>query len=239
MSYESVLAAESSLIYWWPLSDTTSTATDHKGTDNGNYSGTYTQGVPGLPGSGLLATSFNSGSVYTNSALADSLPLTIEVWFTTTATDGALLWFQNGRIGFTGQFNPGLGVGGGYRGTSGTGKVGFYDFNTTPSSIDGPVVDDGHWHHAVGSITPSSYAFYVDNALIGSGSGSSQVLTGAYWRMGDQGGSWPWNGKMAHVAVYNSALTALQVTTHYYAGLAPGTTFSVRDPLATRIPGIN
>ena len=101
--------------------------------------------------------------------------------------------------------------------------------------------NDGQWHYFVATYDGTNMAFYVDGQLIGTTTSSSAQSYTGYWRVGgDNLNGWnldPWgsnsqgttepnsyyfNGTVADVAGYPTALTAAQVQTHFAAALVQG-----------------
>lgn len=241
--YDSVIYNETGLQHWWPFGDTSgSTALDNAGAgggDNGVYQATYTLGQAGLPGSAYSSTLFTSGWVLTTSSFTLSWPTSMEIWFKTTATNGALMEAGNAQSGSPGNWNPLMGLGSGVSGgVGGSGRPGLYNFPNGTLNAPG-AYNDNNWHHAVATITSSTWALYLDAVLIGSSGGTGQTFGGAYWRFGDFNGGSRWVGYLAHAAVYGAALSQAQITNHYKYGVGLLDVFSVSDPQAFRTPGIH
>ena len=113
-------------------------------------------------------------------------------------------------------------------------------YNSGTDTIETPgVYNDGQWHYAVATLGPSGMALYVDGQLVGTNSTTSAQAFSGYWRVGgDNLNGWnldPWGassqgmtepasyyfqGDIADVAVYPTALTAAQVAAHYAAANA-------------------
>ena len=122
------------------------------------------------------------------------------------------------------------------------GQLVFGVYNNQTVTIETPnLYNDGQWHYVVATYNASTgaVALYVDGQLIGTNSTSSAQTYTGYWRVGgDNLNAWnldPWgsnsqgttqphsyyfNGTIADVAVYPTALSAAQVAAHYAAGLS-------------------
>ena len=225
--------------FLWSLNDTGTTAADASPHGfNGTYESGTTQGVPG-PFPGTTATSFNgqSGLVSSNSAVPGPTAFTIEGWFkTTTNTGGKLIGFGNSQTGASGNYDRHLYM-------MNDGQLVFGVYNSGTETIETPdVYNDGQWHYVVATLDPTAgMTLYVDGQLIGTNSNTTPQSYTGYWRVGgDNLNGWsldPWgsnsqgttepnsyyfNGTIADVAVYPTALSAAQVATHYAAAINQG-----------------
>ena len=122
------------------------------------------------------------------------------------------------------------------------GQLVFGVWNNATETIETPnTYNDGQWHYVVATYDGTNMALYVDGELTGTATSSSAQPYTGYWRIGgDNLNGWnldPWgsnsqgttqpagyyfNGTIADVAVYPTALTAAQVQTHFAAALAQG-----------------
>jgi hypothetical protein len=224
--------------FFWPLNDTGSTAADASPNGaNGTYSGGTTQGAPG-PLTGSTGTSFDgsSGNVASQNAVTGPQTFTVEGWFKTSAnTGGKLIGFGGSQSGLSGNYDRHIYM-------MNDGQLVFGVYNSGTQTIETPhVYNDGQWHYVVATYDGSNLALYVDGHLTGTGTSSSAQAYTGYWRVGgDNLNGWnldPWgsnsqgttqpasyyfNGTIADVAVYPTALTASQVTAHYAAALVQG-----------------
>ena len=224
--------------FFWPLNDTGSTASDASPNGfNGTYTGGTTQGVAG-PLTGSTATSFDgqSGNVYSQTAVNGPQTFSVEGWFKTTAnTGGKLIGFGNNQTGMSGNYDRHIYM-------MNDGQLVFGIWNNATETIETPnTYNDGQWHYVVATYDGTNMAFYVDGHLTGTATSSSAQSYTGYWRIGgdnlngwnldewgsnSQGTTQPYsyyfNGTIASVAVYPTALTAAQVQAHFAAALVQG-----------------
>jgi hypothetical protein len=223
--------------FFWPLNDTSGTTADDLSPNglNGTYESGTTQGAagPSQVSSTQTSTAFNgtSGDVAANTAVAGPTQFSIELWFKTTTVDGGkLVGFGDQQTGMSGSYDRHIYM-------MNDGQLTFGVWTGSTQTIETPgVYNDGQWHHVVATVGSSGMALYVDGHLIGTNSNTSaQAFTG-YWRVGgDNLNGWnldPWGsssqgltepasyyfqGSIADVAVYPTALSAAQVAAHYAA----------------------
>jgi Concanavalin A-like lectin/glucanases superfamily len=228
--------------FFWPLNDSGSTANDATSNNtDGTYTGGVTQGAAG-PLTGSTATSFDgqSGGVFAQSQVSGSQNFSIEGWFKTTAnTGGVIMGFGNSQTGMSSSYDRHL-----YMMNDGQLVFGVWN-NATETVESADTYNDGQWHYFVASYNQSAsnpnMALYVDGQLVGTTSSSAAQVYNGFWRIGgDNLNGWnldPWGsnsegttepisyyfqGTIADVAVYPTALSAAQVQAHFAAGLAQG-----------------
>jgi Concanavalin A-like lectin/glucanases superfamily len=235
---QAVLADNPSFL--WPLNDSGDTAADASGNGfNGTYEPGTTQGTDG-PFSGTNATSFdgNTGLVTSQSQVVGPQVFSVELWFKTTTIDGGkLVGFGNSQTGSSSNYDRHIYM-------MNDGQLVFGVWNNQTVTIETPnAYNDGQWHYVVATYNAVSgqLSFYVDGQLIGTNSTSTAQAYNGYWRVGgDNLNAWnldPWgsnsqgttqpysyyfNGTIADVAVYPTALSASQVGAHYAAALQQG-----------------
>jgi signal peptidase I len=216
--------------FFWRLAETTGTAIDDAG--SGNRDGTllaqtYTQGQTGALVSETRDKSLalSVGVINGNTSAAGPGTFSVEAWFkSTSSTGGPILGFGNG----TGQ-NPSTTVDRLlYLGPNGRVMFGVGATKTTITSTS--AVNNGSWHHVVGTYTSGTNGMklYVDGALQNSNTATPVTLTGI-WRAGaEQLTGWTNNptdsyfeGGLDELAVYTSSLSAARVLAHYTAGITP------------------
>jgi len=97
------------------------------------------------------------------------------------------------------------------------------------AQIQGTIgIDDSAWHHVVVTCDASTMTLYVDNVSDGTDTAVSplpleQVNVGGGWiSVSTLNTDAVWDGKIAHVAVYDSVLSAERIEQHYRAGWSDG-----------------
>ncbi|MCX4697559.1 LamG domain-containing protein [Streptomyces sp. NBC_01373] len=228
-AYAAAVRGDGAGLYWRFNETANAYAADSSGADDsGVHWNAPTQAVAdGAAGSGSSVgyTGSQSEWTYTDKRHATPSAYSLELWFkTTTTTGGKLIGFAN-KVQLTSTSydkhlylnNAGRLYFGVYTGTVRT-------INTTQS------FSDGAWHHVVATQGSGGLRLYVDGTLRASNAlvTTSENRSG-FWRVGgDNLDSWPsrptsryYTGLIDEVAVYGSALTASQVTSHYATGTAP------------------
>jgi hypothetical protein len=98
--------------------------------------------------------------------------------------------------------------------------------------------NDGLWHHAVATWDGTTAKVYVDGSLAGSAAISGTTTTGGGWPIligtganNAPGNYYQYTGYLDEVAVYGTALTSTQVSTHYAAAtpLTPASSAQVES----------
>jgi hypothetical protein len=234
MSYQSVVLADNPT-FLWLLADTSGVvAADATGNGNiGNYTGGYTQGVPGPPGVDANAVLLNgsTGFVYTNSNYYSSA-FSAEIWFNSTSPDGGTIMQGNAWLAILGD----------------DGKITYVVYNGAVliSCESSGSYGDGNWHYVAVTYDGSLNAvLYVDGVEVASAvvtpsmanSPGSPVYSTGY---GSQSVSTSdlLAGTVSAFADYPYALTSGQVTTHYDAAIPPsGSAEGQAQPLTARVWG--
>jgi hypothetical protein len=224
-SYGAAIAASGASPYW-RLNDTTgTTAADATGTKTGKFNAGITLNQPGAPGVspnvGIRTSGTDTGVLSSSTAAAAPTTYSIELWFKTTSTAGGkLIGFGNAATGLSGSFDRHIYI-------NNVGKVVFGVFagSVQPATSAGTYTDGG-WHHVVATQNATGMFLYIDGALAAT---NSAALTAAaingYWRVGgDNLSTWPgkpasnyFQGSIDDVAIYPTALTPVQVASHWSA----------------------
>ena len=168
-----------------------------------------------------------------NNQVAGPQQFSVEGWFKTTTNDGGkLIGFGSNQTGSSSSYDRHIYM-------MNDGQLVFGIWNNQTETIETPnVYNDGAWHYVVATYNGTNMALYVDGQLTGTATSSSAQGYSGYWRVGgDNLNGWnldPWgsnsqgttqphsyyfNGTIADVAVYPTALSAAQVAAHYAAGL--------------------
>ncbi|MFE9252775.1 LamG-like jellyroll fold domain-containing protein [Streptomyces sp. NPDC007088] len=149
----------------------------------------------------------------------------IETWFKTTSTKGGkLVGFgdQTGTRG-SGNYDKHLYL-------TDAGKVIFGAHPGMPKVVASSAgLNDGKWHHAVGTQSANGMALYVDGKLQQTNDVSGNQSYSGYWHVGgDNISGWPeapssqfFDGQIDETAVYKKALTGEQVARHYQIATNP------------------
>ncbi|PZE38037.1 hypothetical protein DEJ21_05720 [Curtobacterium sp. MCSS17_006] len=162
--------------------------------------------------------------IATNAAVPAPQVFSIEAWFRTERAGGRILGFSSSQnaaspnkdrhlyVGASGQLMYGVqGANGGFRFTTGSATR----------------VDDGQWHHAVGTFRAGRAEVWLDGTLVGTRTdvaGANQY--NGYWRVGRESLD-PWGGQPSDytfrgdvdtVRVYDRVLDGASIAAHHQAG---------------------
>jgi PKD repeat protein len=203
---------------YWPLNESGgNTAFDNAGFDDMTEYNAVTHGTPGSNMTDSeTSSSFDGSSAYAADSTATQGPdvFSIEAWFKTTSTSGGkIIGFGNANSGLSTSYDRHMYV-------DSTGHAVFGVYNGASYTVTSPnTVNDGQWHYAVGTLSPSGMTFYLDGKRVGTNGGTTvgQAYQG-YWRIGGDSawsGNAYFNGAIDDVAVYPSALSLTQVRQHY------------------------
>ena len=158
--------------------------------------------------------------------------LTMSVWFNTTSTNGGrLIGFGDNKTGQSGNYDRHI-----YMNNDGQIYFGVYPggvrtLNSTPS------YNDGNWHMATATLsTTAGMSLYIDGILIGTDptTVNGQAYTG-YFKIGyDNMNGWSsqpanffFTGSIDDVLIYNTALSASQISNLYNAPEGAGSNSAV------------
>ena len=228
MPYHSDILAESGLVGYWKMDDASGNAVDSSGGGrNLTYSGSPTYGdTPIVPG--YNSTGF-SGSQY---ATYGGVP--------TTATDNWTMecWCSMAVPGQMGMMYVGLDSNNGYGMSVGS----TYGSSSALVTLFGGVVwGDPAWAfsgspftgHVVVTRRSGSTRCYVNGSHVGTPFSTAPNTPGSTMTIGRVGAAngMNFNGRLAHVAVYNVSLSDAAILAHYNAGIASP---SVPIPVAMR-----
>ncbi|WP_316743236.1 LamG-like jellyroll fold domain-containing protein [Streptomyces sp. MK7] len=235
---------------YWPLSETSGTTAEdadlsNEGTTDATYENvTLGQAAGPLTGSSSKAATFNgtSSDVSLPKNLGnDTDSGAISLWFKTSQGPGVLYSYASQPIGSgqaAGFYTPSI-----YVGTDGKLNAEFWYSGGINPIVSSASVADGRWHHVVLSAAGNSQTLYLDNAKVGSRTGSVSIKSATafgknqsfnYLGTGFLGGSWPdephystsskygyatyFNGSIADAAWYGRPLVAADVSELYTYG---------------------
>lgn len=226
--YRSAVLADSPYLYW-RLDETGGTAVEDESTNNRDATVTgssyvWNQGgaLPAEPSRKSLAV---AGAMITaTTPVAGPNPFSVEAWVRSTSTKGGRVFGFGNGAGSTPSTTVDRQL---YLAPDGKVVFGLGNDKTVSSTA---AINDGAWHHVVGTFKngSSSMRLYVDGVGQGSLTANPSKLTG-YWRAGGESMSgWTGNptssslvGGLDELAVYSTTLTAARVKAHYDAGVAP------------------
>ena len=220
--YAQMVAADGAVSHW-PLGEPAGpTAYDHIGAADSTAGAAVVPGVPGaVTGDGDTAYAFSGTSAGVLSATGAAAPgpqvFSVEAWFRTTSTTGGkIVGFGNARSESSSSYDRHL-----FLDPQGRLTFGVYPGAVKTVATTSPV-NDGLWHHAVGTLGANGLSLYVDGRLVANDPAvvSAEPYSG-YWRVGGDrswsGADW-FAGDLDEVAVYPTALSASIVAEHHLAG---------------------
>mgnify|MGYP000394769130 CR=1 FL=1 len=177
-------------------------------------------GTTGDSASGFDGTT--SGRVSSNVSARVPSTFSTELWFNTTTTQGGkLMGLGSWQTGSSTSYDRHIYMQNNGRLTFGV-RPGVIRTISSPGSYN-----DGRWHHVVATQGADGISLYVDGTRVAQNTAVTTAQTySGYWRIGgDNLSSWPsapssayFRGAIDEVAVYSSALSSSQVSTHYAIG---------------------
>lgn len=212
---------------YWRLGETSGTSfASSVGTYPGTWSGSPTLGATGaLNGDANKAVTLNGSSQYGTVADSNQLDKTsgfsLELWVkrtkdkqtqaivgkpltTTTANENYALWFDK-----TNKLSFEVGAG------AGTNKS---------AKLASAVALDTSWHYVVATFASGALKLYVDGALSASMTATGFTSAGVNTStldLGRAGTASYYGGSLDEFAIYGTALSASQISTHYSKGTIP------------------
>ena len=232
--------------HWWRLGDgasTTSAAEDRVGVQQLTTAAGVTRGVTGAV-TGDADTAFTFSGAADGSAAAGDVSVTctrdtsyekvpvcwppdvfsLETWFkTTTTTGGRLVGWSNRATGNSTKSDRLL-----YMDDAGRIRFGVKPDDRRIAISSQAGLNDGTWHHVVGTLSPEGMRLYVDGSRVAA---RGDVTVGEHlsigtWRLGgDSLQGWPgaptsayFAGSLDEVAVYKKELDSSKIGTHYLEG---------------------
>lgn len=169
------------------------------------------------------ALTLNGSTGYVSASYAQANPAaySMEMWFkTATTTGGKLIGFGNAATGSSGNYDRHV-----YMTNAGKLIFGVYP-NAVVSISSTASYNDNVWHHMVATQSAAGMRLYVDAVQVATSTTTTNQNYTGYWRIGyDNLNGWTtpptsffFSGTIDSVAVYTTALSAAQVSTHYSAG---------------------
>jgi large repetitive protein len=218
-AYASAVRADGAEHLWRLGEPSGSSVVDYAGFDDATLAGGYTRGQSGaVIGETDGSTTFNGadGVAVNSAAVTGPNVFSVEAWFRTTTTSGGkIVGFGDQPTGNSNNYDRHI-----YMSPNGRVTFGVYNNGTYTVTTPG-ALNDGQWHHVVGTMGPTGLTFFADGRQVGTngGTGVAQPYSG-YWRIGGDS-SWDGNpyfaGDIDEVAVYPTTLSRTAVQDHYRA----------------------
>jgi len=229
---EQVLVTQpSGLVGWWKFDEAASgtcsgaVLIDSSGNSNTGTCNSGSTWATGQIGTGAMSFNSASSQYVSTSTNVGSPPagFSLSAWFNTSTASGTkIVGIENTQTG-TGSSAWDRHI---YMGTDGKIYFGVWDSSAhlvTSSST----LNNGSWHHAVGTNSGTISTLYIDGASQGTTAGGAYNSYGtAYWHIGGYKSSgWTngvdgyFNGMIDDVRIYNRALSASEVAALYSQGL--------------------
>ena len=219
-------------LYWRVGESNGTTAADSGAAGN---TGTYVTGTAlGRPGAiaGVTNTAVgfdgSSGLLSSDTQFSNPTVYSEELWFNTTTTNGGkLIGFGDSQTGLSSGYDRHV-----YMENSGQLTFGVWTGQTNTITSPQPY-NDGSWHHMVATQSSDGMKLYVDGQQVGTNPQTAAQVYNGYWRVG---GDRTWGpqpyfaGTIDEVAVYSSALSPSEVSTHF--ALGAGTAAANQSPVA-------
>jgi signal peptidase I len=223
--YKTEVVADSPYLYW-KLDEASGTAIADSGT--ANHPGTLLAQSATYGQTGALtsetpnkAIGFSVTSVTANAAVAAPATFSVEAWVKSTSTTGGRILGYGNANGQNPATTSDRQL---YLGANGRVYFGVGSARTVVAS--GAAVNNGTWHHVVGTYASGSNGMklYVDGVLQGQNTATVQAYSAnGYWRAGaEQMSGWTSNptdnyfeGSLDELAVYTDVLTPAEVLSHY------------------------
>ncbi|HET7150879.1 MAG TPA: LamG domain-containing protein [Candidatus Acidoferrum sp.] len=167
------------------------------------------QPSPNLVGVTFQETATPLGYVSTTTNLTRPTSATVEFWFRTTLTTQGiqLATFASVQTGSGGTKDFSCSY-------AATGKVSFTPGTSTITG--GANLNDGNWHHFVGTYNGTTAFLYADGVQVATGAVTAATSFTGWWRiLQDDVTGFASNPTVSSVAIYNSVLSATQVSNHY------------------------
>ena len=229
---------------YWRLSERSGrSVADYTGFDVAVARNGVTRGVAGVTDGDYAAQlkgSLQQGAS-TGVPRTSSFASSVEAWVKTTSTSGGkIVGFGDQRTGSSSSSKVGPHL---YMDNAGRAHFGVWQGSNRVVS-SGAGLNDGKWHHLVGTVGDAGLVLYVDGKQVGSRADTTagREFTG-YWRIGgDTLSGWPnrpssdyFTGTVAEVAVYSHQISATQASNHYSAATSSGSAGSYVPVVPVRL----
>ncbi len=221
--YAQAVINDGSSLYWRLSGSGATAGIDWAGTNDGTVGTGVTPATGGaIAGDSNGASTFNgtaNGLVATQASIPPPTAFSLEFWIRTTSTTGGkIIGYGSSASGDSGSYDRHV-----YMTNNGQLTFGVYPggVQTVSSAAS---YNDGNWHYVVASEGSNGIALYVDGKRVGLNSSVTGAQSYAgYWRVGgDNLNGWPnqpsnedFTGDIDDVSIYPSALSLVQIDTHY------------------------
>jgi hypothetical protein len=216
---------------YWRLSERSGrSVADYTGLDAAVARNGVTRGVAGVTDGDYAAQLEGSLQQAASSGVprTSSFASSVEAWVKTTSTSGGkIVGFGDQRTGSSSSSKVGPHL---YMDNAGWAHFGVWQ-GSNRAVNSGAALNDGKWHHLVGTVGDAGMVLYVDGKQVAARSDTTagREFTG-YWRIGgDNLSGWPnrpssdyFTGAIAEVAVYSHQISATQASKHYSAAAIAG-----------------
>lgn len=208
-------AADAPVAYWRLGESGGNVAVDSTGNgDNGTYTGALTLGAPGAPVSDTnTCVQFNGGYVNVpESSLLRPSALTVEAWVKAAT-------FPDWATVLTKTSSSTWGDGYGLAHYTGSRDINFFVNSYTTGQVSG-ILTAGVWNYLVGTYDGTTLKLYINGILVASRPYSQPIVHSSMpLRIGSAFPSFPWQGLIDEVAIYDKALPPETIQAHF---LRPG-----------------
>ena len=213
LSYKELILSHNPISYWRLGEASGTVATDEKAVNNGSYAGGHTKGAPGAI-AGNTAISFNGTTGYVLIPDASSLKingdLTLALWVKVSnngAFCGLLSKGSNNEYELSADFRGSLGTN--ILGWRGGGNISVDNFFTGFL---------GSWVHVAATVSGNALTVYRNGTpLVSAALGARAVSTNNVNFASRAGAAFFAQALLDEVAIYNRALTAQEIASHYSA----------------------
>lgn len=219
-AYAQEVLGDGPATYWRLGEPSGTTVFDWAGLSDANAGTGVTRPFPGaITGDANTASRFSgtsAGVAVSSARIAGPQTFAIEAWFRTTSTSGGkIVGFGNNATRNSSDHDRHL-----YMDTSGRVLFGVYP-GTSRTIQSRTGLNDGQWHHVVGSLGANGMQLYLDGVRVAqrTDTTSAQPYEG-YWRVGGDttwSGAQFFRGDIDEVAIYPAPLTGAQVDAHWTA----------------------
>src|SRR5947209_4933502 len=218
-SYAKTVAGTSGLLGYWRLGERSgTTACDSVGKDPGSYLGTFTLGQGGaVNGDSDSAALFDGASGWVSVPALSSLDagdtFSFEAWVKRGSTGTNQVVASKQGSAWTVAINA-------------SDKLALQSGSTTIAASTSTITDTSGWHQVAVTKSGSAVHLYIDGAdVTGTVTNVTLANSTSPLAIGQSGASGSYfKGTIDEVALYNVALTASQVQSHYTLGAAPANT---------------